>query len=477
MSSLKRAYLYVTRKKGKSVLMFAVLLIIATFALTSLAIGKSSEQEQENLRKTLGGEINLAVNYSEDNPYFTIAEMILTDIPDVVDQGFTSYTQMPITQKEIGTVMGIDGVMAYSAQIKDYIMKFANVEYIPGTIQLPPTEQRMAKQSIVSSTEEVELFRTGALALTQGRHFGVDDSNTAVISKDLAEKNGFQLGDTLILQGYNERLEDGKLYMSGQTVTEVTIVGIFEITDPMLKAGSTVSTASQHNMWENRIFFDMNSFEQWQPGISSGFSEASFRVSDPIKLPDILSYMEENSLLDPLAFSVGIDNEDYTKAAAPLEKLNGLIITILAIISVVSELILSLILAMWARRRIHETGIYLSAGIKKAAIIGQYLAEVLIIAVLAFGLSFFTSSAVAEQVGNSLIKRNVQDIQLSEVAVNESDANGNDAATGGLFVAGGSGVQSIAIGEDGGFIISGRRDGFRKSSKPLGKVRKLRQKY
>lgn len=454
MSSLKRAYLYVTRKKGKSVLMFAVLLVIATFALTSLSIGKSSDLAQESLRKTLGGNINLADNHSEENPYRTQAELVVLDDPEAIHQAFEGYTEKPITQKEIDTIMGIDGVVSYDAEIRDYLMKFADIEYIPGTIQLPPMEQRMAKASIVGTTEEVDYFRSGALTLTQGRHFGTDESNAAVISKDLAEKNGLKLGDKLTLNGKNERLEDGKLYQTGETITEVTIVGIFEITDPMLKGGKTISVASQHDMLENRIFFDMNSFMQWQPGIPKGFGEVSFRVSDPIKLPDILSYIEENSLIDSQAFIIGIDNEDYTKAAAPLERLNELIVTILAITAVVSALILSLILTMWAKNRIHETGIYLSVGIRKAAIIGQYLAEVLMIAVLAFGLSYFTSSAIAQQVGNSLLQQNAPDAQIS-VDVDNGNAVGSDiVGGGGFFVSGQDGVQGIVPGEDGEYVHS-----------------------
>lgn len=198
----------------------------------------------------------------------------------------------------------------------------------------------------------------------------------------------------------------------------------------------------------------MNSFQQWQPGISHGYSEVSFRVSDPIKLPDILSYIEESSLIDPLAFSLGIDNEDYLKAAAPLERLNGLIVTILSIIAVVSAMILSLILTMWARNRIHETGIYLSVGIKKAAVIGQYLAEVLMIAVLAFGLSIFTSNAIAGQVGNSLLQQNEPDVQIS-VDVEDRNAVGSDTVGGGgFFVAGQDGIQGIVPGENGEYVPS-----------------------
>lgn len=47
-------------------------------------------------------------------------------------------------------------------------------------------------------------------------------------------------------------------------------------------------------------------------------------------------------------------------------------------------------------------------GIWKSAVIGQYLTEVLLIAVFAFGLSYFTSDAVAGQIGNHLLEQRVQ---------------------------------------------------------------------
>ena len=70
----------------------------------------------------------------------------------------------------------------------------------------------------------------------------------------------------------------------------------------------------------------------------------------------------------------------------------------------VSGIILALILTMWGRSRVHETGVLLSLGICKSKIIGQYLVEVLMIAIIAFGISFFTSNAVANQLANGLIE-------------------------------------------------------------------------
>ena len=70
MNCLKRAYLYVTRKRGKSILLFLILLVTATFVLSGLCIGDATRQAQMNLRKNLGGAFDMTINYSEDNPYY-----------------------------------------------------------------------------------------------------------------------------------------------------------------------------------------------------------------------------------------------------------------------------------------------------------------------------------------------------------------------------------------------------------------------
>ena len=92
------------------------------------------------------------------------------------------------------------------------------------------------------------------------------------------------------------------------------------------------------------------------------------------------------------------------EAAAPLEKLQSLVTSIILVIALVSGIILALILTMWGRSRIHETGVFLSLGIGKGKIVSQYLVEVFMIAVIAFGLSFFMGNAVANQLANKLIE-------------------------------------------------------------------------
>ena len=65
MDFIKRAFLYVTKKRGKSALLFIILLVIATFVLTGLSIEKATRVTQDNLRYALGGEFEMAPDYSE----------------------------------------------------------------------------------------------------------------------------------------------------------------------------------------------------------------------------------------------------------------------------------------------------------------------------------------------------------------------------------------------------------------------------
>ena len=68
MGIFKRAFLYVTRKRGKTVLLFAILLVMATFVLTGLSIWKASSSAQLDLRQSLGGKFDVFVDW-DNSPY------------------------------------------------------------------------------------------------------------------------------------------------------------------------------------------------------------------------------------------------------------------------------------------------------------------------------------------------------------------------------------------------------------------------
>ena len=62
-----------------------------------------------------------------------------------------------------------------------------------------------------------------------------------------------------------------------------------------------------------------------------------------------------------------------------------------------------------------ETGILLSIGITKAKIVFQYIVEVLLIAVVAFGLSYFTSSLISQGVSDLIFNRVAESQPIPEI--------------------------------------------------------------
>lgn len=385
MGFIKRAFLYVTKKRGKSVLLLVILLVMATFVLTGLSIEKATRVTQENLRYALGGEFELVPDFSENNPYYKME----TD----AEGNFSIYTERPITREVIETVMETDGIKGYNG-MSQYLVS-TELEVIPGNVPVKDKFRTLVYARFVTGTESNSFFRDGTLKLIEGSHVPVEGGHVAVISEDLAEKNGLHIGDSLSLTAES----GGK--------TEIKIIGLFEVA----KQVQAFTSVTSYDKLENQIFSGIEAYQDLMMGMTAGFNSAVFQVNDPARLDEIVAELKKNDAIDWRAYKVETNNHTYQAAAAPLQKFQSLITTVLILIVAVSAVVLSLILTMWAKSRIHETGVLLSIGFGKAAIIGQYLAEVLLIAVFAFGLSFFSSNLIAGQIGNSLLQAQAQSTQ------------------------------------------------------------------
>ena len=268
------------------------------------------------------------------------------------------------------------------------------------------------------------------MELKEGNHITGNERNAAVISKDIADQNNLKIGDTISLKVDEE--------------TEVQVIGIYEI----LKPDSLFESIVTYEKLENQIFIDIDTLQNLFGDMPVGFYEVVFTVNDPAQLDSMMSEVKGLSAIDWRAFAVAADNQTYLDAAAPLQKLQALMSSIIWVIVLVSIVILSLILAMWGRSRLHETGILLSVGIGKTEIIGQYLTEVLMIAVVAFGCAYFTSSAVAGQITDGFLQ---QDISVNEeqpdddIVVYVKEGYGEDVA---VSIKEDSALSDVPSGQD-----------------------------
>ncbi len=400
MRIFKRAFLYVTRKPGKTMLLFAILLIMATFVLTGLSIWKASEAAQLDLRQSLGGKFDIFVDWS-NSPY-VVRETVREEYDEETGKsstGFIMYSTVQFTPEHIAAIKDISGVK-YCGARQDNLLPFEGLSLFPGTIPTDAKYQGYTKALGVCNTEDDALFTTGTLTLAEGQHISSGDTHVAIISRDLAERNVLKIGDYLTAHSYNVE-EEG---FTGQEI-KVQIIGLFT-PNAVEQFGETVTT---YDKIQNRVFVDLQTSKEFDGGeINYGFSALHVAIDDPQDMERVVADVKALPGIDWKAFTVEVDNETYEHAAAPLAALNELVLTLLVVIIAVSAVILTLILTLWTKTRIHEIGVFLSVGIRKSAIISQYLIEVLLIAVLAFGLSYFTSNAIAGQIGDHLLEQRIQ---------------------------------------------------------------------
>ena len=256
------------------------------------------------------------------------------------------------------------------------------MELAPGRFTQEGDEKaKLARLMGNTDTSLNEYFILQSLLLAKGRHITAEDSYKALLSQELAEKNGLSAGDTISLSYYGED--------AGLDWHTFEIVGIFQIKS---RQNSYTSNTAECDMVENFIFTDTRSIREMvgralEREIDSYRSGALFFVDHPQTLERIVSDLAAQSEQGKEGWQVVKNNKQYQESRIPLERLKSLTTLIVAIVIVLGFLIVTLILLLWMRERVHETGIYLSMGISKISILMQHMMENLILAFLAFVLS------------------------------------------------------------------------------------------
>lgn len=375
MNFLNRARLYIVRKKGKSILLLIILIILSCAVLTALYIKNAADSTQNSLRQKLGGELFISFDYSESNPYLKT---------ETNDDGIIMYSTEQISPNLVEKIREIQGVRYCSATVETLVC-CPDLNLFKGNIPIDDKFSQSTKIKGVWKSEENTLFTSGQLTLTQGRHINANDKQKILISEDLAQKNHLKVGDII----------------TADKNIDMEIAGLFS---PKTLESFNEQVTSYDKI-QNLIIADLNTVISLENGPAiQGFNELCVSLFDPAGAEEITKEIQNIHDVDWQAFTITQNTEAYTNASEALSRLSALILTILIVLLITGTLVLSLILTMWSRTRIRETGILLSLGIKKISILGQYITEVLVIAAAAFALSCFPAGIMAKQTESLLNK-------------------------------------------------------------------------
>ncbi len=379
----KRAWLNITRKRSKSVILFIIMFIIANLVLASLAISNAVDESTNYAKESLGSEIYLNANMEQ------IKGSMQGMMPsEGMDRESIVFDRPEITIELVNEIANSEYVLDYtyslSAAFEAVNFDLIEVEssnMMRGEGNMPNTVTGINSYAFIPGID------TGAIELTEGTFFDETTDNKVVISYELAEENDLEIGSTLELEN-----------TESEEVFEYEIIGIF---------------LSSSEGYENNIYMNIESVEQLLT--EEAYNDGDYSVNNVIYYlnnpENVDLFLEEaNSKydLEEMNLVLDIDNSAYEQMAGPLESVGSFSSTILIVVIIAAVFIIALIINNNIKDRKYEMGVLMSLGATKKNIIGQILTELILVATLGFILSIGTSTIVAGALSNSLLDSQLQ---------------------------------------------------------------------
>ena len=380
----KRAFLYLTRKKGKNLLLGIVFLLISFSLLTGSAVYLGIRQVSEDLRSNIGASFNI-------RPYEQFD----------VNNGQVSSKGTPVMDEQsIRRVISIVGkeLKCYNTEHSGYV-KGENLSFLAGTGH--SEESNMGTVKAVRDSSLCQAFLDEEYELAEGKHIKSEDNGKILISKALAEQNNLAVGDKITLTHAKLGSDNGvytDLMKEKSAYETVEIKGIYDIKNASDNALNPTAKKA-----ENLIFSDSQllvSLQEQEQGVYEG--EISFFIADPLYLDKMVSEIKG---IDSIAWNNHIINANdfkYSKIAEQFQSMQKVVVALIAVAAVLGFLVLMLILTFRIRGRMQEAGILRAVGKSKQQIIGQFLIEAMILLWIGFLVAIIIFLPLADTL-NSLL--------------------------------------------------------------------------
>lgn len=379
---IKNAFAHVTRKSLKSIIILIVIMLMSSLSLISLSIkdatDKASEKTFGNITNSFSMEINRQVNPGTPRGGGNVKGQDIKKITDSPD--IESYV------KRINSVADLDGLDIIETQETLANQSPERAKNFKSTVMLTGVNE---------SSKETK-FVSGAYKLVEGEHLKNDDTNKILMHKDLAAKNHLKIGDKLKLKS---NLFDADNEKQANETVEVTIKGLFD-------GHNNGGVSAAQELYENTLITDLNTAAKVYGNTedTAVYQDATFFVKGNKKLEDVMKNLGK----------LDINWQEYNliKSSSNYPALQESISGIYAIADKLfigslafAGLVVALLLFLWMNARKKEIAVLLSIGMSKAKIFGQFVTELLLVAIPAYLGSFFLARFAGDKIGNNILQK------------------------------------------------------------------------
>ena len=369
MTIIKRAWTAVTRKRRRSLTIALIMTLIFTLLIGTLTVQQTMAQLKQSVERNIRAGFSIASKQPSGEVPMDIAQRVQR-AGGVKAHNFQAETTAGLPGKQLIDVAG-------------------------SGVQLDSNVAGEAKVTGATESDLLSEFTGRFYQLEQGKHITANDHNAALIHKTFAEKNGIKPGDKL------------DITKDGRRVT-VTVMGIFS-------GKGEKPAVLQSDMAENHLITNLAAAQQLTG--SQQLTRATYFAENPHQLKSLTDRTKSLPNVDWQKFSL---TDNGAAFAGVLQNIAGIqnILTIATIGAAGAGLaVLSLVLVFWVRGRLYEIGILLSIGTSKRQIIGQFLAELAIIAAVSSVFALGIGSVASSQISTTLTAQTDQSQRIEKTVV------------------------------------------------------------
>ena len=360
MPFYQRSFLYLIRKRTKSILLLLIFLLVNSMILSTNMILHATERTEAAMQEKTKAKV----------------------VCDAAD------TANMITDKEAEKIENLANVTSVNrlGQQSAYLTDLSPVTASDST------EQDNLKVSLQSfdDMETDSPFEDQSYRFTDGELITPETQYGAVINAGFADANGLQIGDQISFETEN-----------GKTVT-VKVIGEYLAGNESRQDKSTLAVYRV----ENQIYIDNTAYLEL-------FGDGFYKVSAYTGQPDLLGSLA-GEVQDILQDKAEVTTSDalYQQMKAPLTQITRVVELMRMLTFITGTVIVSLLLCMWMRSRQKEMAVFLSMGERKFNIFLQALLEAAVLFLITMAGACTLGLLAAKALQSILLTSVTTDISL-----------------------------------------------------------------
>ncbi|KRL06950.1 ABC transporter permease [Liquorilactobacillus hordei] len=423
MNFIKRAFLNIKEKKGRSILLLLVMSAILLFVLSGIIIQNAAKSAIATAKESSNATVTLTANREQafKNIRKSKSKSTTLSLPSV-----SIATAKKIAKSSYVKSYNVTNSTTVNAKSFTAIKTSSSSQSGPsmGGNNKSQSSSGDITLSGVSSTSTV--LSSSSAKLVSGRGLTVSDANTnnVVIEKELAKDNSLKVGSTIKVKDTDDK------------VRTLKVVGIY-------KASSTASSGGMGQSDPGNTIYTSAQYVNKVKGTTGKAESVTFIMNNPAKASAFIK--QAKKLISTSKFSLTTDDSTYQSLLTPLNNVKSFANKIVWLVTIAGTIILALIVILMIRERRYEIGVLLSMGEKRWKVISQFFTEMFVVLIFSTIIAVIGGGFVGNYMSKELVSQS-SSTTTSTMTVSSGQSQGGAPTQGGMPNGGGATQQGQNTG-------------------------------